>query len=141
MKVQGIDHVGVVVRDVEAAIERYAALLGLVVDGREALGGGRLEIAFLAPAAGVRPSVELLAPKRPGSGAWDHLQARGEGIEHIAFRVDDTDRALAHVRRKAPDALSDACARPGAGGMDIAFLRPEALFGALCELVSPRRGS
>lgn len=135
-----MDHVGVVVRDVEAAIERYAALLGLVVDGRETFGAGGIEIAFLAPAPGVRPSIELLAPKRPGSGAWDHLQARGEGIEHIAFRVDDTDRALDHVRRLAPDALSDACARPGAGGMDIAFLRPEALFGALCELVSPRRG-
>jgi methylmalonyl-CoA/ethylmalonyl-CoA epimerase len=137
--VEGMDHVGVVVRDIGAAIERYGALLGLVLDGRESFGGGRIEIAFLAPRPGVRPSVELLAPTRPGSTAWDFLRARGEGIEHVAFRVANTDQALEHVRRTAPDALRDTCARPGAGGMDIAFLRPDALFGVLCEFVSARR--
>ena len=138
--IEGVDHIGIVVRDIEEATARYALLLGLKEESRESYGEGQMEIAFLVPMPGIRPSIELLAPLRPGSSAWEFLQTRGEGIEHVAYRVTDVAFELGRIRETMPEALEDTCARPGAGGMEIAFLRLSALFGALTELVAPRRG-
>ena len=137
--VQQLDHVGIVVRSLDRSCARYQKVLGLQVDHVEEYGAGLLRIAFLpvnGGDAGHTPKLELLEPLRPGSSAWDFLEAHGEGVEHLAFLVDGLDRALDSLAdRHVP--LRDRCSRAGAGGMRIAFLDPTALDGVLAELVSP----
>jgi methylmalonyl-CoA/ethylmalonyl-CoA epimerase len=134
-----LDHVGIVVRDLDATAARYQAVLGLELDAVEDYGAGLLRIGFLevgdaGPFGAVK--LELLEPGRPGSSAWDFLTRHGEGIEHLAFFVDDVDQELERLAASGVP-LIDRCARAGAGGMRIAFLEPAALDGVLGELVAP----
>lgn len=136
---QGIDHVGIVVKDLEAAIDRYRSVLGLPLGHIESHGEGLLRIAFLPvggdDVVGV-PKIELLEPLREGSSAWNYLQAHGEGIEHVAFLCADIDCEWERLGA-AGVPLVDACPRSGAGAMRIAFMDAAALGGVVAELVSP----
>ena len=139
MTVQLLDHIGIVVRDIEFTLRQYETILGLKPTHIETYGDRLLDIAFLP----VGPEsefgwtkLELLQPLRPGTSAWEFLHQHGEGIEHLAFLVGNVDSELdrlAHLGIPMGDQLS----RPGAGGMQIAFLNPRALSGVLGELVSP----
>jgi methylmalonyl-CoA/ethylmalonyl-CoA epimerase len=139
MSIQLLDHIGIVVRDMEFTLHQYKTVLGLKPTHSETYGNGLLEIAFIP----VGPKsdygwtkIELLQPLRSGSSAWDFLHQHGEGVEHLAFLVEDVDSELDHLAHlNIP--MGDQVSRPGAGGMQIAFLNPHALSGVLAEFVSP----
>lgn len=131
-----LDHIGMVVRDIDFTAARIERTLGLHIAAREDYGDGLLAIAFIPIGANLEgPKIELLEPHRPGSTAWDFLQAHGDGIEHVAFLVNDVDEELTFLNGAVP--LTDDCGRPGAGQMTIAFLGADAIPGMLTELVSP----
>ena len=139
MSIQLLDHIGIVVRDMEFTLHQYETVLGLKPTHSETYGNGLLEIAFIP----VGPKsdygwtkIELLQPLRSGSSAWDFLHQHGEGVEHLAFLVGDVDSELDRLTHlNIP--MGDQVSRPGAGGMQIAFLNPRALSGVLAEFVSP----
>lgn len=137
MAVRGLDHIGIIVRDLSRAIAQYQEILGLPVTRIEDYGNGLLTIAFL-PLDGLGrpgiPKIELLQPLRPGSSAWRFLQEKGEGIEHAAFLVDDLNGQLRRLTELGIP-LWDQVARPGADGTRIAFIDPAGASGCLLELV------
>ena len=139
MSIQLLDHIGIVVRDMEFTLCQYETVLGLKPVHSETYGDGLLNIAFIP----VGPKsdygwtkIELLQPLRPGSSAWDFLQQYGEGVEHLAFLVENVDAELDRLAHLSIP-MRDQVSRPGAGGMQIAFLNPRALSGVLAEFVMP----
>lgn len=131
-----IDHVGVAVPDLEAAIALYRDVLGMPLLAREAVPSEGCEVAFLG--AGTS-HVELLRPLDATGAVARHLERRGPGIHHLAVRVDDLEAALASARARGLEVLGEG-ARPGAGGARVAFLHPRAGGGVLIELTTGRRG-
>jgi methylmalonyl-CoA/ethylmalonyl-CoA epimerase len=134
MAVVGLDHVGVVVADLEEAVARYRAVLGLRATAVETYGEGLLRIAFLPCGDQGPTAIELLQPLRPGSSAWEFLRRRGEGIEHVALAVDDLEEELTRLAASGAG-MVDRCPRPGARNTRIAFLDPAAVPGLWAELV------
>ncbi|MFT9846873.1 VOC family protein [Aneurinibacillus sp. REN35] len=133
MAVKKLDHIGIIVSDLDEAVETYERVLGLTVDRIEDYGEGLLSIAFL-PLGDVL--LELIQPLKPGSDAWDFLQRQGEGIEHLAFAVDDLHTEWHRVLAKGIP-VTDTKPRPGASNTQICFLQREALRGVLGEFVAP----
>lgn len=132
MKLKRVDHLGVIVSDLEDAVRSFTEQLGLTLDHTEQY-GDELDIAFLPCGETL---VELISPRiREGSNA-DYLREHGPGIQHMAFAVDDLDAALVELAERGVEALNDA-PMPGAGGMRIAFLDPRAFGGVLVELCEP----
>lgn len=132
MPVKKLDHIGIIVSDLDRAIETYEDVLGLQVERIENYGDGLLSIAFL-PLGEVQ--IELIQPLKPGSTAWDFLQEKGEGIEHLAFFVEDLQTEWKRIiERDVP--VTDTEPRPGAGNTRICFLKHEALCGVLGEFVT-----
>jgi methylmalonyl-CoA/ethylmalonyl-CoA epimerase len=132
LSVQCIDHIGIIVRNLDDSIQKYQNILGVTLDRVEDYGNGLLRIAFL-PVGGV--TIELIEPCRAGSTAWDYLNCHGEGIEHIAFRVRDLVSEWARLIAENIPHIDDK-PRPGAGGTQICFLHRDALGGVLSEFVS-----
>ena len=128
-----IDHAGVAVSDLEAAIAFYRDVLGMALVHRETL-----------PAQGVRAAlldvggshVELLEPLETDGGVARFLARRGPGLHHLAYRVGDIDAVLASLSA-AGTRLIDAQPRAGIRGSRVAFLHPSATGGVLTELVEP----
>jgi methylmalonyl-CoA/ethylmalonyl-CoA epimerase len=128
-----IDHVGVVVADLDDAIARYERGFGMVVSHRETIESQGVEAVLLD----VGPShVELLAPLREETAVGRFLARRGPGLHHVAYRVDDVDAALAKLRADGVD-LIDAEPRGGIRGSRIAFIHPRSTGGVLTEIVEP----
>ncbi|MFC7392841.1 VOC family protein [Scopulibacillus cellulosilyticus] len=135
MAVQQIDHIGIVVANLELAINKYCDTLGAELDHIEDYGDGLLTIAFL-PIGNVQ--IELIQPLKPGSSAWDFLQEHGEGIEHIAFKVDEVNKEWDRIlKQKIP--VNDLEPRKGAGNTMISFLHRDALCGVLGEFVCHKK--
>jgi len=127
--VEKIDHIGIVVRDLEKAIEAYSEGLGLDVKRVERSEEFQVKIAFI-PVGEVL--VELLEPIGPG-GIQDFLDEHGEGLHHVCFRVKDIDRALKDIGGKLK--LRDKKPRPGGAGSRVAFLDPRSICNVETELV------
>ena len=134
LAVQSLDHIGIVVKDLDASIKQYEHVLGVKLDRVEDYGNGLLKIAFF-PLKNVL--IELIQPLRPGSASWDFLQENGEGLEHIAFEVDNLESEWKEVMDKRIP-VRDKEPKPGAGGTRICFLEPAALNGVLGEFVTHR---
>ena len=130
MSVLGLEHVAIVVADMEAALQSFKDHLGLVAEGVMDYGQGDLKIAFIAVGT---TQIELIQPLRPGTSSWERLERLGPGVDHVALRVDDIDAEVARLSG-APGVLRDPLPRPGAGDARIAFLNADALGGALVEL-------
>lgn len=126
-----LDHIGVVVDDLEAAVDQYETTWGYTVTDREVLEQDGLELVFLE--AGDM-CVELVASLRDDSPVAQFLASRGPGLHHIAVRVDDIDEALATLAERGVRLL-DTEARPGGRGSRIAFVHPGEGMGVLWELV------
>jgi methylmalonyl-CoA/ethylmalonyl-CoA epimerase len=127
----GIHHVGVAVRDLEAARARYERLLGARVEARERVEEQGVEALGLLLGDGGR--VELLAPLADDTPVGRFLARRGEGMHHLAFGVDDLPAELAHLRA-AGATLIDERPRTGIYGA-MAFVHHSSLGGVLSELV------
>jgi methylmalonyl-CoA/ethylmalonyl-CoA epimerase len=127
----GIHHVGVAVRDLEAARARYERLLGARVEARELVEEQGVEALALLLGDGGR--VELLAPLAEDTPVGRFLARRGEGMHHLAFGVADLPAELA-LLRAAGATLIDEQPRTGIYGA-MAFVHHESLGGVLSELV------
>ena len=132
MKIKRVDHLGIIVGDLDDAVRSFTEHLGLTLDHIEQY-GDELDIAFL-PCGDTL--VELIKPRTDQGSNADYLRQHGPGIQHVAFEVDDLEAALAELDKRGVKPLGDAPI-PGAGGMRIAFLDPQAFGGILVELCEP----
>lgn len=132
MKLKRVNHLGVIVDDLDGAVQSFTERLGLELDHVEQY-GDELDIAFLPCGETL---VELIKPRTDEGANADYLKEHGPGIQHMAFEVDDLDAALTELGERGVEPLGDA-PMPGAGGMRIAFLDPAFLGGVLVELCEP----
>ena len=125
-----VDHIGIVVHDIEAALKVYQAGLDLPLLGIQDLADQQVRVAFLPVG---ESNIELVQPTSDDSGVAKYLARRGEGIHHICIRVEKIEAALA--RLEAHDVqLIDREPRLGAYGR-IAFVHPKGAHGVLIELI------
>jgi methylmalonyl-CoA/ethylmalonyl-CoA epimerase len=131
-----IDHVGIAVRDLDAAVDLYTSIFGLTVTGRETNEAQGVREAMLHVADGPAGSsyVQLLEPLGPDTPVGRFLATRGEGVHHIGYGVEDVAAALAALRDQGVR-LVDERPRHGSLGAAIAFLHPKSVGGVLTELV------
>jgi methylmalonyl-CoA/ethylmalonyl-CoA epimerase len=127
--IRGLAHVGIAVRSLAPAIERWTMGLGFHHESTETLDSMGLKLAFLRSGDAV---IELLEPTRPDAAVARFLEKRGEGIHHLSFFVDDMAAALAQAEA-AGLTLIDRTPRAGSHGTEIAFLHPRDLGGVLVE--------
>jgi methylmalonyl-CoA epimerase len=125
-----LDHVGIAVGDLDAALAFYRDALGLEVDRPEEVATQRIR-AHLVPTGPA--ALELLEATAPDSVVARFVEARGPGLHHITLRVDDIRAALDQLRARGVR-LVDLEPRPGAHGSLIAFIHPSAAHGVLVEL-------
>ncbi|MRR09932.1 methylmalonyl-CoA epimerase [bacterium] len=129
MQTQRIDHVGIAVRSIDEAAKLYQDL-GLSVQGTEVVESQKVKVAFI----GIGESkIELLESTAPDGNVAKFVESKGEGIHHIAVRVDNVEKALAELSAKGYQ-LIDKAPRLGGGGHLIAFLHPKSTKGVLLEL-------
>jgi methylmalonyl-CoA/ethylmalonyl-CoA epimerase len=126
-----IDHIALLVPDLEQAMALYREHFGVTFNGRERNEEQGFEVASFAAGDG---HIELLAPVRPDSFLAAALQKRGPGIHHIAFEVEDLDECFAEGDLSGLRFTRDRAQR-GTGGSRIAFVHPKSLLGVLLELV------
>ena len=130
MKIKHIDHIGVAVKTIAQAGKFYTDILGLNIQGVENVADQKVNVAFLPI---TDSEVELLESTHEDGPVAKFIEARGEGIQHIAFRVENIDEALAELKSKDVR-LIDQHPRKGAGGAKIAFIHPKETNGVLVEL-------
>ena len=130
MKPTVIDHIGIAVSDLDEALKFWEGNMGVKCHGVEEVAEQKVKTAFL-PVKDTE--IELLAGTSPDSPVSKFIEKKGEGIQHIAIRVDDIDAALADLKEKGVR-LIDEKPRYGAGGASIAFIHPKATGGILLEL-------
>ncbi|MGI9050871.1 MAG: methylmalonyl-CoA epimerase [Rubrobacteraceae bacterium] len=126
-----IHHLGYAVRDLEAATRFYRAHFGAEPEAPEEVE----EQGITASMFRVGESrIELVQPTREDSPVGKFLHKRGEGFHHVAFQVEDLDKALGELKADGVE-LIDEEPRIGAGGTRMAFVHPKEAFGVLTELV------
>jgi methylmalonyl-CoA/ethylmalonyl-CoA epimerase len=130
MKVLKIDHLGIAVHSIEEAKKLFQDTLGLEFEGSETVEEQKVTTAFFPVGDS---EVELLESTAPDGPIAKYLEKRGEGIQHIAFRVENIEEALAELKEKGIR-LIDEKPRMGAGGAKIAFLHPKSTHGVLIEI-------
>jgi len=128
-----IDHIGIAVEDVDAALPYYREVLGLPLVHRETLGEQGVEAALLEVGDN---HVELVAPLAPETHVGRFLATHGPGIHHVAYRVSGIERALAALAESGVQ-LIDQRPRTGIRGSRVAFLHPSSTGGVLTEIVEP----
>ncbi len=126
--IKNISHIGIAVKDLDAGIEFYQKL-GLELEAVEEVPSQMVKVAFF-PCGDTR--IELLAPTSDESPIAKFIEKKGEGIQHIAFGVDDLPAQLTEAEESGIR-LIDKEPRPGAHGADIAFLHPKSSLGVLIE--------
>lgn len=126
--IKHISHIGIAVNDLEAGIAFYEKL-GLKLEAIEEVPSQQVKVAFF-PCGDTR--IELLAPTSEDSPVARFIEKKGEGIQHIAFAVDDLPRELEKAEENGIR-LIDKEPRPGAHQADIAFLHPKSSLGVLIE--------
>jgi methylmalonyl-CoA/ethylmalonyl-CoA epimerase len=134
MKPTHIEHIGIAVKDLTAAISYYEEVLGLECYAVEEVKDQRVKTAFFMVG---QTKIELLESTDPEGPVGKFIEKRGEGVHHIAFAVEGIEECLEDVKGKGV-ALIDAMPRRGAEGLDIAFLHPKSTFGVLTELCEDR---
>ena len=128
-----IDHIGVAVSDLEAAIALHESTYGMRLAHRETIAEQGVEAVLLDVGEN---HVELLSPLGEDTPVGRFLARRGPGLHHVAYQVADIDATLAALRA-AGVRLIDATPRVGIRGSRVAFLHPAATGGVLTELVEP----
>jgi len=126
-----LDHVGIAVHDLDAALDEYRRQYRVEPTHREVVESQGVEEAMIAVGGSY---IQLLAPLREDSPVGKFLARRGEGMHHVAYAVVDIDAALEHLRAEGVR-LIDEEPRRGGGDTRIAFVHPKSLAGTLIELV------
>jgi methylmalonyl-CoA/ethylmalonyl-CoA epimerase len=128
-----IDHIGVAVEDLDAAVELYASSFDMREQHRETVEEQGVEAVLLEVGDG---HVELIRPLSPDSGVGKFIAKNGPGLHHVAYATDDIDSTLGKVR-DAGLRLIDEQPRVGIRNSRVAFLHPKSTGGVLTELVEP----
>ena len=131
MELTAIDHVGIAVHDLDAAVADHVRLYGARVTHTEQLPAQGVREALLAVGDGF---IQLLEPTRDDAAVARFLARRGEGLHHVAYRVPDVEAALARLAQRGAR-LVDTAPRAGSRGTRIAFVHPATAAGTLVELV------
>ena len=126
-----IDHIGIAVKSLAEAVKVYREAMGLEVSGYDQVDDQGVRVAML-PVGESR--IELLEPMSAGSPIDKFMSKRGEGIHHIAVRVDNIELALDRLKASGVR-LIDSTPRQGAHNTRIAFVHPASTHGVLLELV------
>jgi len=124
-----VDHIGILVSNLDEAIRLYKDCFGAEVGKIETLAERGVKAAILSLGQGT--NLELLEPL-PGSNMAKTLEKRGEGLHHMTFEVDDVDKEISRLAERGME-LIDRKARPGFEGM-VAFVHPKSVRGVLVEL-------
>ncbi len=130
MKILKIDHLGIAVNSIDNGKDFWSGVLGLDFEGTETVAEQKVTTAFFPVG---ESEVELLESTAADGPVAKYIEKRGQGIQHVAFRVENIDEALAELKEKGVR-LIDQQPRIGAGGARIAFLHPKATNGVLVEL-------
>ncbi|MFO7988999.1 MAG: methylmalonyl-CoA epimerase [Thermodesulfobacteriota bacterium] len=130
MKILKIDHLGIAVNSIDGRKNFWTDGLGLSFEGTETVAEQKVTTAFLPVG---ESEVELLESTAPDGPIAKYIEKKGEGIQHVAFQVENIEEALAELKEKGIQ-LIDQTPRKGAGGAKIAFLHPKATAGVLVEL-------
>ena len=128
-----IDHIGVAVEDLDAAMELYGGPFGMREQHRETVEEQGVEAVLLEVGDG---HVELLRPLSDETAVGKFIAKRGPGLHHVAYQTDDIDRTLGEVRDAGIE-LIDQSPRIGIRGSRVAFLHPRSTGGVLTEIVEP----
>jgi len=130
MKILKIDHLGIAVRDLNSAGNIWSELLGISCSGSETVADQKVTTGFFPVG---ESEVELLESTAPDGPIAQFIEKKGEGLHHIALRVDNIEQALQELKQKGVR-LIDEKPRIGAGGARIAFIHPKHTGGVLIEL-------
>lgn len=131
MNLSHIEHLGIAVKSLDAAIPYYEKVLGLKCYNIEEVADQKVRTAFFKVG---QTKIELLEPTSDDSAVAKFIEKRGEGIHHLAFAVaDGVAEALAECDSNGVQ-LIDKAPRRGAEGLNIAFLHPKSTMGVLTEL-------
>jgi methylmalonyl-CoA/ethylmalonyl-CoA epimerase len=129
-KITHIDHIAIVVDDIDSALEFWRDILGLELDHVEEVLEQDSIVAFLA--VGIS-EVELVKPTTDGSGVARYLGKHGPGMHHICFAVDDIAATLVRLKSKGVRLINET-PQLLEGGKKVAFIHPESTHGVLVEL-------
>jgi methylmalonyl-CoA/ethylmalonyl-CoA epimerase len=130
MKILKIDHLGIAVNNMNEGKSFWSDILGLTFEGAETVAEQKVTTAFFPVG---ESEVELLESTSPDGPVAKFIEKKGTGFQHVAFRVENIEEALAELKAKGVQ-LIDQAPRKGAGGAKIAFLHPKATGGVLVEL-------
>ena len=130
--IQKIDHLGIVVRSIDEAIDYYEKVLGLSCKGREEVPVQKVRTAFFLVGE-VR--LELIEPTSADSPVAKYLEKHGEGLHHVGFATDDIIRQLQQAKQAGCNLIDETPVK-GAGGKLVAFLHPKSTHGVLTEFCS-----
>lgn len=130
MTLKNIDHIGIAVKSIDEALKFWEDTLGIKCHGTEEVAEQKVKTAFL-PVDDTE--FELLEGTSEDSPITKFIEKKGEGLQHIAIRVDNIEEALNELKEKGVR-LIDETPRYGAGGAKIAFIHPKASGGVLLEL-------
>ena len=128
-----IAHIGVAVKNIEEAEKFYTEVLGFKVHDRENLKEIKASFIPIGDTA-----VELLQSTTPEGVINKFIEKRGEGVQHIAYQVENIEKALEELKAKGIP-LIDEKPRKGAHNSKVAFLNPKGTYGVLVELVEPEK--
>jgi methylmalonyl-CoA/ethylmalonyl-CoA epimerase len=130
MKALKVDHIGIAVSNLDEALKVYTEVLGLELAGTEVVEDQKVRVAFL-PVGDTE--IELLESTSPDGPIAKFIEKNGEGIQHLAFRVDNIEEAIQAMKDKGLKMI-DESPRYGAGGAKIAFMHPKSTGRVLVEL-------
>jgi methylmalonyl-CoA/ethylmalonyl-CoA epimerase len=130
MKIEGVEHIGIAVKDLDECIGRFEDLLGLKCSMRKRLESNKVEVAVFKCGG---TSIELVAPTDETSPVHRFVSRGGNSLHHICFRVDEIDKWLAFLDAEGAE-LIDREPRQGAFGDRIAFVGPKSVCNFLIEL-------
>lgn len=130
MKALKVDHIGIAVNNIEEAAKVYTEVLGLELQGIEVVEEQKVRVAFL-PVGDTE--IELLESTSPDGPIAKFIEKNGEGVQHIAFKVDNIEEAIKEMQEKGMKMI-DEKPRYGAGGAKIAFMHPKSTNRVLVEL-------
>ncbi|MCB8939589.1 MAG: methylmalonyl-CoA epimerase [Ardenticatenaceae bacterium] len=128
--IKKVNHIAVVVDNLEASMKFWVEALGLEMSHREHVASQAVDVAFL-PIGDSK--IELLQPTEDESGVAKYLQKRGPGMHHICFEVDDIDAALVRLKAVSVQLINEV-PMVGSDGRKFAFIHPKAANGVLVEL-------
>jgi methylmalonyl-CoA epimerase len=125
-----INHIAIVVNDLDASLQAYHEMLGLAIGDRRVMPEQEVEIAFLPAGDSL---IELIMPITEDSGVAKYLAKRGEGLHHICLEVDDVEAALAEMKARNAQLINEATVQAAEGR--AFFLHPKGTHGVLIELL------